>query len=64
MVHRAAVNRAHAPAVRLVGAEAGRAWDLLLAMLVTEATFGLPGVVAASIYYAYLKQELANRRLV
>ncbi|MGB5082672.1 MAG: hypothetical protein WBO23_18250, partial [Burkholderiales bacterium] len=38
-----------------------RAWELLLAMLVMEAAFGLPGVVAAPIYYAYLKQELADR---
>ena len=30
-------------------------------MLVMEAAFGLPGVVAAPIYYAYLKQELADR---
>src|SRR5205823_4129266 len=30
------------------------AWELLLAMLVLEAAFGLPGVIAAPIYYAYL----------
>lgn len=35
-----------------------RAWEILLAMLVMEAAFGLPGVVAAPIYYAYLKSEL------
>ena len=40
------------------------AWELLLAMLVMETAFGLPGVVAAPIYYAYLKQELADRGLV
>lgn len=40
------------------------AWELLLAMIVMEAAFGLPGVMAAPIYYAYLKQELADRGLV
>lgn len=39
-------------------------WELLLAMLVMESAFGLPGVIAAPIYYAYLKQELADRGLV
>ena len=50
---------------RIVGSHIqARAWELLLAMLVMEAAFGLPGVVAAPIYYAYLKQELAERGLV
>jgi predicted PurR-regulated permease PerM len=40
------------------------AWELLLAMLAMEATFGLPGVVAAPIYYAYLKRELTDTKLV
>lgn len=40
------------------------AWELLLAMLAMEAAFGLPGVVAAPIYYAYLKYELTSRGLV
>jgi len=40
------------------------AWELLLAMLAMEAAFGLPGVVAAPIYYAYLKRELTDRKLV
>lgn len=40
------------------------AWELLLAMLVMEAAFGIPGLVAAPIYYAYLKDELAARSLV
>lgn len=44
---------------RIVGGQIrARAWELLLAMLVMEAAFGLPGVVAAPIYYAYLKGEL------
>lgn len=41
-----------------------RAWELLIAMLVMESVFGLAGVVAAPIFYAYLKQELMNRHLV
>ncbi len=50
---------------RIIGSQIrARAWELLLAMLVMEAAFGLPGVVAAPIYYAYLKQELADRGLV
>ena len=50
---------------RIIGSQIrARAWELLLAMLAMEAAFGLPGVVAAPIYYAYLKQELADRELV
>jgi predicted PurR-regulated permease PerM len=41
-----------------------RAWELLAAMLVMEAAFGLVGVVAAPIYYAYVKRELADRGLL
>jgi predicted PurR-regulated permease PerM len=41
-----------------------RAWEILLAMLVMEAAFGLPGIVAAPIYYAYLKSELTATRLI
>ncbi|MGN6190827.1 MAG: hypothetical protein ACTHM4_01630 [Rhodanobacteraceae bacterium] len=41
-----------------------RAWEILLAMLVMEAAFGLPGIVAAPIYYAYLKSELTAAKLI
>jgi predicted PurR-regulated permease PerM len=41
-----------------------RAWELLIAMLVMDAVFGIAGVVAAPIYYAYLKNELAVRKLI
>ena len=41
-----------------------RAWELLLAMLVMEAAFGLPGVIAAPIFYAYVKRELHALRLI
>ncbi len=40
------------------------AWEILLAMLAMEAAFGLPGVVAAPIYYAYLKRELKATQLI
>ncbi len=50
---------------RIVGAQIrASAWELLLAMLVMEAAFGLGGVVAAPIFYAYLKDELAELRLI
>jgi len=40
------------------------AWELLIAMLVMEALFGSAGLIAAPIYYAYLKRELAAARLI
>ncbi|HXX53446.1 MAG TPA: AI-2E family transporter, partial [Thermodesulfovibrionales bacterium] len=40
------------------------AWELLLAMLVMEAAFGISGVIAAPVYYAYIKDELMARRLL
>jgi len=46
---------------RIVGAEIkAAAWELLVAMLVMEAAFGLPGLIAAPIFYAYLKAELKS----
>lgn len=39
-------------------------WEILVAMLLMEAAFGLSGLVAAPIYYAYVKDELAARGLV
>jgi len=41
-----------------------KAWEMLLAMLVMEAAFGLPGMAAAPVFYAYLKAELAERGLI
>ena len=40
------------------------AWELLAVMFVGEAVFGLPGLVAAPLYYAYVKKELQVARLV
>jgi len=46
---------------RIVGGQINaRAWELLIAMLLMEALFGLPGVVAAPIVYAWIKRELAD----
>lgn len=50
---------------RIVGGQIqARAWELLLVMLVMEAAFGIPGVIAAPIYYAYVKDELSARGLI
>ncbi|MDY1017462.1 hypothetical protein SOM59_10170 [Pseudomonas coleopterorum] len=50
---------------RIVGGQiSAKSWELLLAMLIFEAAFGLPGVVAGPIYYAYLKSELKQAQLV
>jgi predicted PurR-regulated permease PerM len=50
---------------KIVGHEIqARAWELLLVMLAMEAAFGIAGVVAAPIYYAYLKLELVDRGLL
>ena len=50
---------------RIIGRRVGsRAWELLLAMLVMEAAFGIAGVIAAPIYYAFIKDELASQGLV
>lgn len=39
-------------------------WELLTAMLVMEAAFGVSGVIAAPVFYAYLKRELGERNLI
>lgn len=50
---------------RIVGGQIeARAWELLLAMLVMEAIFGIPGLIAAPIFYAYIKRELISLRLI
>jgi len=44
---------------RIVGGEIkASAWEILCAMIVFEAAFGLQGLVAAPIFYAYGKAEL------
>jgi predicted PurR-regulated permease PerM len=50
---------------RIIGRRIGsHAWELLLAMLVMEAAFGIAGVIAAPIYYAFVKDELARKGLI
>lgn len=50
---------------RIVGNQINaKAWELLTAMLVMESAFGLPGLVAAPICYAWLKDELTARGLL
>ncbi|STQ45225.1 sporulation integral membrane protein YtvI [Ewingella americana] len=50
---------------RIVGTRINaKSWEVLLAMLIFESAFGLPGVVAAPIYYAYLKSELKQAELI
>jgi predicted PurR-regulated permease PerM len=50
---------------RIVGSHiSASAWELLLVMLVMEAAFGIPGLIAGPIYYAYAKEELRARGLV
>jgi len=50
---------------RIIGSRIkARAWELLVAMLVMESIFGIPGVIAAPIYYAYLKEELSEKGLI
>ena len=50
---------------RIVGTQIrARAWELLIAMLVMESAFGIPGLIAAPIFYAYIKDELSSRGLI
>ncbi len=47
---------------QIIGTEIrAHSWEILLAMLVLEAAFGLKGLVAAPIFYAYLKDDLKAR---
>jgi predicted PurR-regulated permease PerM len=44
---------------KIIGTEINaKAWELLIAILVMESLFGIPGLVAAPIFYAWLKIEL------
>jgi predicted PurR-regulated permease PerM len=50
---------------RIIGSHINaRAWELLIAMLVMEAAFGIKGLIAAPIFYAYFKEELRAKGLV
>lgn len=41
-----------------------KAWEMLIAMLVMEAAFGLPGIAVAPVFYAYMKAELIRAKLI
>jgi len=50
---------------RIIGSHIrARAWELLLAMLVMEAAFGVPGLIIAPMAYAFFKDEFRDRNLV
>jgi predicted PurR-regulated permease PerM len=50
---------------RIIGGQIqARAWEMLTAMLAMEAVFGIAGLIAAPVYYAYVKNELSARRLI
>jgi predicted PurR-regulated permease PerM len=40
------------------------AWEILSAMILMEAAFGIAGLIAAPIYYAYVKRELASAGVI
>ncbi|MEJ8824859.1 AI-2E family transporter [Variovorax humicola] len=41
-----------------------RVWELLTVMFIAEAAYGPPGLVAAPLFYAYLKKELKAAKLI
>jgi predicted PurR-regulated permease PerM len=50
---------------RIIGSHINaRAWELLIAMLVMEAAFGITGLIAAPIFYAYFKDEFRSKGLI
>lgn len=50
---------------RIVGIQtSSQAWEILIAVLVGEAAFGVPGVVMAPILYAFVKRELREKDLI
>ncbi|HVG25662.1 MAG TPA: AI-2E family transporter [Thermoanaerobaculia bacterium] len=50
---------------RIVGGETdSQAWEILLAIIIGEAAFGVGGIVLGPIVYAFVKRELRDRGLV
>jgi predicted PurR-regulated permease PerM len=50
---------------RIVGGETdSQAWEILMAIIIGEAAFGIGGVIMAPIMYAFVKRELRDRGLV
>ena len=50
---------------KIIGSEIeSSAWELLVAMVVFERIFGVSGIIVAPVYYAYLKNELKQQKLI
>jgi len=50
---------------RIIGSRIrAHAWELLIVMLTMETAFGIVGLIAAPIFYAYIKEELARMRMI
>jgi predicted PurR-regulated permease PerM len=50
---------------RIIGSHIrAQAWELLIAMLAMEALFGISGLIAAPIYYAFAKETLTEKKLI
>ena len=50
---------------RIIGSHINaRSWELLVAILVMESIFGMRGIIAAPVLYAYLKRELREHDLI
>lgn len=41
-----------------------KSWEVLLAMLLCESIFGFTGLIAAPVFYAYIKLELKEAKLI
>lgn len=50
---------------RIIGSHIrSQAWELLIAMVVMEALFGISGLIAAPIFYAFAKDTLSDKGLI
>ena len=50
---------------RIIGGEVqASAWELLCAMIAMEAVFGIAGLIAAPVVYAWIKEELRNKNMI
>lgn len=50
---------------RIIGSHIrSQAWELLIAMVVMEALFGIAGLIAAPIFYAFAKDTLSEKGLI
>ena len=50
---------------RIIGSKTGsQIWEILLAILIGEAAFGLQGIILAPVIYTFAKRELKGRGLV